>query len=126
MQREKPFDLKAAKEGAEILCDGKPCEFIAHVPDNDPEWRVVVAREGRLATCTEDGRGWVDGRTRLTMAPRRVRIVGYRDYYAQLNSSVRRCKCDEDATPSMIAAIEKSEGFLRWVHDTWQYDEVVI
>lgn len=57
-QQTKPFDLEAAKNGAEILFDGQPCKFIAHVPDNDPEWRVVVAREGRLAICTEDGREW--------------------------------------------------------------------
>lgn len=118
----KPFDLEAAKNGAEILFDGDPCKFVAHVPYNEPEYRVVISYNGRVRDFTEDGR-YIDGEeVRLTMAPCKEKTVGYRDYYAWWGASVvRRTLRDVGATPR---SVERNGSFIRWIHDTWQYDEV--
>lgn len=118
----KPFDLEAAKRGAEILFDGQPCKFIAHIPENDPEHTVVISANGQVSVFTEDGRYSSGGRVRLTMAPRTVKTMGYRDYYAWWGASVvRRTLRDVGATPR---SVERNGSFIRWIHDTWQYDEV--
>lgn len=119
------FDLEAAKNGAEILCDGGPATFIAHLPDNAPAHRVVVSYSGHVYAFTEDGRHLSRSKPRLTMAPRTVKTVGYRDYYALLHGRIGRFTVmDLDYIP--VEDVERVEGFIRWVHGTWQYDEVEI
>ena len=118
-----PFDLEAAKNGAEILFDGEPCKFIAHIPENLPYRRVVIAYAGCVYTFTEDGR-FIEGESvRLTMAPRTVKTMGYRSYYAwQLGKVGRFIVMDTDHfTPE---SIERDQGFIRWIDSEWKYDEV--
>lgn len=124
-EQPKPFDLEAAKNGAEILFDGEPCKFIAHIPENLPEWRVAVAKEGKLVIFTEDGREWADEEPRLTMAPRKEKTGGYRDCYFRRGERLTKYTAYEGnfITPK---SIECSEGFIRWIHTEWQYDEVEI
>lgn len=44
----KPFDLEAAKSGAPIVTrDGREARFIAHVPEFDEEYRVIVQISGK-------------------------------------------------------------------------------
>lgn len=118
-QQPKPFDLEAAKRGAEILCDGQPAKFIAHIPENDPEYRVIISVSGCVWTFTEES--WEC--PRLTMAPRKEKTVGYRSYYAWWLGKVWRfIVMDTDHfTPE---SIERDQGFIRWIDSEWQYDEV--
>lgn len=119
----KPFDLEAAKNGAEILCDGGPATFIAHLPDNAPAYRVVVSYSGRVYSFTEDGCHLSRSKPRLTMAPRTVKTVGYRSYYALwLGKVVRSCLID--TTPITPESVERQKGFIRWIDSEWRYDEV--
>lgn len=121
-----PFDLEAAKRGAEILFDGKPCKFVAHVPDNEPAYRVVISCVGRVYAFTEEGRYHEDGPLRLTMESRKEKTVGYRDYYCREGSQLVRSYALEGDGRFPPVWIESGENFIRWVHDTWQYDEVEI
>lgn len=54
----KSFDLEAAKSGAPIVTrDGREARFIAHVPEFDEEYRVIVqisGKGGAVSYC-EDG-----------------------------------------------------------------------
>lgn len=59
----KPFNLELAKSGVPIITrDGRPVQFIAHVPDVSPSTRVVVAVDNgpdcpkTLGTYFESGR----------------------------------------------------------------------
>jgi hypothetical protein len=125
-QQPKPFDLEAAKNGAEILYCGEPAEFIAHLPENDPDWRLVIASGWKIVALTEDGRAWTDSKvSNLTMAPRKEKTVGYRDYYVQIDKQIYRYRVNETgmATPDWI---ESHDWFIRWIHTEWQYDEVII
>ena len=108
-----------------ILCDRKPAEFIAHLPENDPDHRVVVSYNGRICAFMEDGRAFVSTSAELTMAPRTVKTVGYRSYYAWWLGKVGWfIVMDTDHfTPE---SIERAEGFIRWIDTEWQYDEVEI
>lgn len=117
-----PFDLEAAKNGAEILCDGGPATFIAHLPDNVLAHRVVVSYNGRVYAFTEDGCCIENQKPRLTMAPRKVRTRGYRSYFCQFGQDIVRLNTLDIAGEIQLA--ESNLGFIRWVHDTWQYDEV--
>lgn len=119
----KPFDLKAAKRGEPILCDRKPAEFIAHLPENDPDHRVVVSCNGRICAFREDGRAFVSTSAELTMAPRAVKTMGYRSYYAWWLGKVSRT-CLIDTAPCTPESVERQKGFIRWIHTEWQYDEV--
>jgi hypothetical protein len=121
-----PFDLEAAKNGAEILCNEQPCKFIAHIPENHPEWRVVVAHAGYARSFTEDGRFNEGERVLLTMAPRTVKKVGYRDYYAQIDERILKLSLRESNVRHIPTSVECSEGFIHWIHTEWQYDEVEI
>lgn len=75
MNKEKPmskqFDLKAAKRGEPILYDGEPATFVAYLPENKPDWRVVISVNGEIRTITDDGRYCIGADVRLTMAPRK-------------------------------------------------------
>lgn len=55
----KPFNLEAAKSGAPIVTrDGREARFIAHVPEFDEEYRVIVQisdRQNAVSFC-ENGR----------------------------------------------------------------------
>lgn len=123
-QQPKPFDLEAAKNGAEILCDGGPATFIAHLPDNAPAYRVVVSYSGRVYSFTEDGCHLSRSKPRLTMAPRTVKTVGYRDYYARINGEIYRYHVWKDEGLISPETLEMQANFICWIHDTWQYDEV--
>ena len=72
----KPFDLEAAKRG-EPICnrDGEDCVFITHVPDANPEYRVVALTPSKDVYCfDETGSYYCDAsesRHDLFMAPRK-------------------------------------------------------
>lgn len=54
----KLFDLEAAKRGEPIVDDmGKPCTYVAHIPNAKSEDRVVVLHDssGMVFTCQENG-----------------------------------------------------------------------
>lgn len=56
----KPFSLEAAKAGDPIITrDGRKARFIAHVPEFDKGYRIVVAIEGNCSVSEfyESGRG---------------------------------------------------------------------
>lgn len=72
----KPFDLEAAKRG-EPICnrDSEGCVFITHVPDANPEYRVVALTPFKEVYCFyETGSYYCDdsvSRHDLFMAPRK-------------------------------------------------------
>lgn len=121
-----PFDLEAAKNGKPILLSGMPAKFIAHIPENHTGFRVVVAHSGYTMTLTEDGRHTAYSEPLLTMAPRTVKTVGYRDYYAQIDERILKLSLRESGVRHIPTSVECSEGFIRWIHTEWQYDEVEI
>lgn len=52
----KPFDLKAAQAGKPLITSmGKPCSFVAHVPEAKHNDRVVLLLDGEIYTCAENG-----------------------------------------------------------------------
>ena len=124
----KRFDLEAAKNGAEILWHGRPAKFIAHVPEAHALYRVVLLLEnGQTAMVTEDGK-WMSRNAVpvVTMAPRRVRTVGYRRYIiggTGLTGRVTALQEDSDWRPEEVA---KQDNFICWIDPEWQYDEVTI
>ncbi len=72
-----PFNLKRAKAGDLILCDGKPARLIAHVPEAIYDDRVVVLRMDDKSVCSysEDGKlCTTENIPSLTMAPKK-RVV---------------------------------------------------
>ena len=72
----KPFDLEAAKRG-EPICNrySEDCVFITHVPDANPEYRVVALTPSKEVYCfDETGSYYCDvseSRHDLFMAPRK-------------------------------------------------------
>lgn len=119
----KPFDLEAAKNGAEILFDGGPATFIAHLPDNVLAHRVVVSYSGRVYAFTEGGCCIENQKPRLTMAPRTVKTMGYRAYYFTSMKHIYKAIVYESQTHT-TTTVEKNPDFLGWIHTEWQYDEV--
>ena len=119
------FDLEAAKRGEPILFDGKPAAFIVHVPDNEPAHRVILSWSGQVQAFTEDGRLYLDGAVRLSMAPRTVRTIGYRRYIRSVAvlARVTVLQEDYDLRPDEVA---KQDNFIAWIDHEWQYDEVEI
>lgn len=120
-----PFDLEAAKNGAEILWHGRPAKFIAHVPEAHEMYRVVLLLEnGQTATVTEDGK-WMscDIVPAVTMAPRTVRTVRYRKYAISVAVLRRVITLQEDSDwrPEEVA---KQDNFICWIDTEWQQDEV--
>ncbi len=72
----KPFDLEAAKRGEQICNrDSEDCVFITHVPDANPEYRVVALTPSKEVYCfDETGSYYCDvseSRHDLFMAPRK-------------------------------------------------------
>lgn len=69
----KPFDLDAAKNGAPIQTrDGRPAKLVAHVPEANPEYRVLALVGGRVLTYTTAGtfhEGTVASEKDLFMTP---------------------------------------------------------
>ena len=118
-----PFDLEAAKNGEPILCDRKPAEFIAHLPENDPDHRVVVSCNGRICAFREDGRAFVSTSAELTMAPRKEKTVGYRAYYYTSKKHIYKAIVYESQAYT-TTTVENNPDFLRWIDTEWQYDEV--
>ena len=57
------------------------------------------------------------------MAPRTVKTVGYRSYYALWLGKVSLA-CLIDTPPCTPESVEKNPDFLRWIDTKWQYDEV--
>ena len=51
----KPFDLEAAKRG-EPICNrySEDCVFITHVPDANPEYRVVALTPSKEVYCFDE------------------------------------------------------------------------
>jgi hypothetical protein len=57
----KPFNLEAAKAGQPIVCrDGTPARFLAHVPEADEGYRVIVYIAGSSAVTDLDETGRID------------------------------------------------------------------
>lgn len=53
----KPFSLKRAMDGHEIIClDGRPAKFISFDPHRDPRSQVHAKIDGELHTYRKDGR----------------------------------------------------------------------
>jgi hypothetical protein len=60
----KPFNLAAAKAGAPIVCrDGTQARFLAHVPEADDGYRVIVYIHGSSAVTDLDESGRIDHAT---------------------------------------------------------------
>ena len=60
----KPFDLEAAKRGEPIVTrGGEAAKFIAHVPDAEIVFRVVVMLDGVIECYCEDGRYRLSGKS---------------------------------------------------------------
>lgn len=52
----KPFNLEAAKRGEPMITTtGLIAKFVAHIPEAQPDDRVVVLVDGQVWTCGEDG-----------------------------------------------------------------------
>lgn len=72
----KPFDLEAAKRG-EPICnrDSEDCVFITHVPDANPEYRVVALTPSKEVYCFYETGSYYcaasESRNDLFMAPRK-------------------------------------------------------
>lgn len=122
----KLFDLEAAKRGEPILFDGEPATFVAYLPDNEPAYRVILSCSGQVHAFTEDGRYCEAGESRLTMAPRKERTSGYRAFYTYADGKLIRSCAWESCTHFTPQWSEEREGFVRWIHHEWQYDEVDI
>ncbi len=122
----KRFDLEAAKRGEPILYDGMPATFVAYLPENAPDWRVVISVNGQIRPLTEDGRYCIGAEVRLTMAPRTEKTVGYRAYYRR--AAGRGCVLKDVAWEDFanLEGIEQAPEFIRWVHTAWQYDPIEI
>lgn len=70
----KPFDLEAAKRGEPIVTrGGEAAKFIAHVPDADIGFRVVVMLDGVIECYCDDGSYGLSSKSTcdLFMAPRK-------------------------------------------------------
>lgn len=70
----KPFDLEAAKRGEPIVTrGGEAAKFIAHVPDADIGFRVVVMLDGVIECYCDDGSYILSSKSTcdLFMAPRK-------------------------------------------------------
>lgn len=81
----KKFDLEKAKAGAPLVTrDGKPVQFVAHVPNAKEHTRVItVSNKGELCASCDTGAYWSDERSGydLFMAPvkRTVYVNIYND-----------------------------------------------
>ena len=70
----KPFDLEAAKRGEPIVTrGGGAAKFIAHVPDAEIDFRVVVMLDGVIECYCDDGSYRTSGKSTcdLFMVPRK-------------------------------------------------------
>ena len=123
---EKPFNLEAAKAGAEILYDSAPATFIAHLPDNKPSYRVVISCGGVVKAFTEDGRHTQGSKVSLTMAPRKEKTVGYRAYYRKVAGYGAVFKDVAWEYYISLKVVEQTPGFVRWIDTDWQHDEVLL
>ena len=58
----KPFDLEAAKRG-EPICNrySRDCVFITHVPDANPEYRVVALTPSKEVCCFDETGSYYGG-----------------------------------------------------------------
>lgn len=57
----KPFDLEAAKAGAKIVTrNGKDVKFLLHLPDIEPDSRVVALVNNIVHTYGENGKLYAD------------------------------------------------------------------
>jgi len=78
----KPFDLKAALNGAPVVTrDGEPVPWLRHDPDANPRYRVLARIEGQSAArhYSENGRFYRDGTESfldLFMAPTKRTVWG--------------------------------------------------
>ncbi len=73
----KPFDLEAAKRGEPIVTrGGEAAKFIAHVPDADIGFRVVVMLDGVIECYCDDGSYRLSSKSTcdLFMAPRKLTV----------------------------------------------------
>jgi hypothetical protein len=72
----KPFDLEAAKAGAKLVTrDGRLARFVAHLPECDRLYRVIVLIDGDAAATAlaDDGRFCAhQDKQDLFMAPERL------------------------------------------------------
>lgn len=116
----KLFDLEAAKSGEPILFDGVPAAFVAHLPNNDPAYRVILSCSGQVQAFTEDGRLYLDGAFRLTMAPRTERTIGYRRYIRSVAGFAQVFVLQEDSD-WRLEEVAKQDNFTCWIDHEWQY-----
>ena len=59
--------------------------------------------------------------------PATKRTVGYRQYYFyDENNEIMFATFWEDCNPKHIQQAELSEGFIKWKHTEWQYDDVEV
>ena len=58
----KPFDLEAAKRG-EPICNrySEDCVFITHVPDANPEYRVLALTPSKEVCCFDETGSYYGG-----------------------------------------------------------------
>jgi hypothetical protein len=56
-----PFDLEKAKAGAKLVTrNGRSAKFIAHIPEADPEYRVIAMVGNYQASHTQEGAVYSD------------------------------------------------------------------
>ena len=75
----KPLDLEAAKRG-EPICNrySRDCVFITHVPDANPEYRVLALMPFKEVYCFDETGSYYGGgdesKHDLFMAPRKLTV----------------------------------------------------
>ena len=95
--------------------------------------KVVAAwAEGKTVQALETS-GWrdvdnpsFDAFFSWRIKPEPKRTAGYRTYYFQGSEEIMLTQVWGDVPPSEILRIENSEGFIKWKHTEWQYDDVEV